>query len=63
MHPACSRHRDRTQRSAFPYGPGQRPHADVPGVRKAVPSRTPCRSSCSGAAGWHLARAQRHAAS
>eukprot|EP00969_Alexandrium_andersonii_P287512 12711052-Alexandrium_andersonii.AAC.1 len=42
MRPECSRHRDRTQRSAYPNGPRKRPRADVPGDRKAVLSRTPC---------------------
>eukprot|EP00969_Alexandrium_andersonii_P365938 15467343-Alexandrium_andersonii.AAC.1 len=50
MHPACPRHHDRTQRSARPFCPRKRPQADAPGARKAMPARTPCRSSCSRAA-------------
>eukprot|EP00969_Alexandrium_andersonii_P007998 348432-Alexandrium_andersonii.AAC.1 len=50
MHPECPRHHHHTQRSAHLSCPRRRPHADAPGDCKAVPSRTPCRSSCSGAA-------------
>eukprot|EP00969_Alexandrium_andersonii_P209813 9268427-Alexandrium_andersonii.AAC.1 len=31
MHPACPRHHDHTQRSARPFCPRKRPHADAPG--------------------------------
>eukprot|EP00969_Alexandrium_andersonii_P079502 3505743-Alexandrium_andersonii.AAC.1 len=50
MHPVCLRRRDHTQRSASPFCPRKRPRADAPGARRAMPTRTPRCSSCSGAA-------------